>query len=137
MRTKKDTKAVETTAKTEEKKLVECFSLWKHESKNGFYLTGKAVGDSTKLVGFMQYDKTNEKAPDLIVYMQTEKGAKLTKDDKVASLWLQTSKSKKDYFSGLTNENEKLVGFISDEKNEKAPYITVYYKELEEVGLPF
>lgn len=136
MRTKKDTKAVETTAKTEEKKeekkLVECFSLWKHESKNGFYLTGKIVGDSTKLVGFMQNDKTNEKAPDLIVYMQTEKGAKLTKDDKVASLWLQTSKNKKEYFSGLTNENEKLVGFITDGKNEKAPFITVYYKETEE-----
>lgn len=133
MRTKKEeTKAAQTAAKTEEKKLVECFSLWKHESKNGFYLTGKIKDGDTKLVGFIQNGKTNEKAPDLIVYMQTEKGAKLTKDDKVASLWLQTSKSKKDYFSGLTNENEKLVGFISDGKNEKAPYITVYYKELEE-----
>lgn len=34
MRTKKEeTKATETAAKTEEKKLKECFSLWKHETK--------------------------------------------------------------------------------------------------------
>lgn len=133
MRTKKEeTKATETAAKTEEKKLKECFSLWKHESKNGIYLTGKVKEDDTKLVGFMQTDKKNEKAPDLIVYVSGEKGAKLTKDDKIASLWIQTSKNKKDYFTGLTNDNEKLVGFISDGKNEKAPYITVYYKETEE-----
>ena len=80
----------------------------------------------------MQTDKKNEKAPDLIVYVSGEKGAKLTKDDKIASLWIQTSKNKKDYFTGLTNDNEKIVGFISEGKNEKAPYITVYYKETEE-----
>lgn len=137
MRTKKVEAAKAEETKEEKKELKECLSLWKHKSKNGFYLTGIVKEDSTKVVGFMQNDKKNEKAPDLIVYVSGEKGAKLTKDDKIASLWIQTSKAKKDYFTGLTNDNEKLIGFINESKNEKAPYITIYYKELEEIGLPF
>lgn len=129
MRTKKAEAAKAEETKEEKKELKECLSLWKHESKNGFYLTGIVKEDSTKVVGFMQNDKKNEKAPDLIIYVQTDKGAKLTKDDKIASLWIQTSKAKKDYFTGLTNDNEKLIGFINESKNEKAPYITVYFKE--------
>ena len=126
MRTTK--KAVETAKETKEEKkdLKPCLALWKNETKKGVYFTGKTE-DGVKLVGFMQSDKKNEKAPDLTIYIAKE--GKLTKDDKVASLWIQTAKTKKDYFTGLTNENEKLVGFISDGKNEKAPYINVYFKE--------
>ena len=80
----------------------------------------------------MNNDKKNEKQPDLIVYVKPEESAKLTNDDKVASLWINTSKNKKDYFTGLTNDNEKLVGFISDGKNEKAPYLSVYFKGQED-----
>ena len=131
MRTKKAAEE----AKKEEKKqeLKEAFALWKNEGKNGkMYFTGKAKEDDTKLIGFMNTDKKNEKQPDLIVYVKPEESAKLTNDDKVASLWINTSKNKKDYFTGLTNDNEKLVGFISDGKNEKAPYLSVYFKGQED-----
>lgn len=131
MRTSK--KVVEETKKEEKKQeLKEAFALWKNEGKNGkMYLTGKVKEDETKLIAFMNTDKKNEKQPDLIVYVKPDEKTNLTKDDKIASLWIQTSKNKKDYFTGLTNDNEKLVGFISDGKNEKAPYISVYFKEKE------
>lgn len=129
------TKKVAEEAKKEEKKqeLKEAFALWKNEGKNGkMYFTGKTKEDDTKLIAFMNNDKKNEKQPDLIVYVKPEESVKLTNDDKVASLWINTSKNKKDYFTGLTNDNEKLVGFISDSKNEKAPYLSVYFKGQED-----
>ena len=126
------TKKVAEEAKKEEKKLElkEAFALWKNEGKGGkVYFTGKIKDGDAKIIGFMNTNKQNEKQPDLIVYLKPEESAKLTNDDKVASLWINTSKNKKEYFSGLTNDNEKLVGFISDGKNDKAPYLSVYFKE--------
>ena len=116
--------------KTEEKKkfdLEEAFVLWLNKSKESKkeYLTGKDLNDS-KLIGFFNENKSNEKQPDIELYQINKDGKK---GDKVVSLWENESKEGKIYLTGLTNENEKLVGFYGDKKEEKRPYIKGYFKE--------
>lgn len=115
--------------KTEEKKkfdLEEAFVLWLNKSKEGKeYLTGKDLNDS-KLIGFFNENKSNEKQPDIELYQVNKDGKK---GDKVVSLWENESKEGKVYLTGVTNENEKLVAFYGDKKEEKRPYIKGYFKE--------
>lgn len=115
--------------KTEEKKkfdLEEAFVLWLNKSKEGKeYLTGKDLNNN-KLIGFFNENKSNEKQPDIELYQVNKDGKK---GDKVVSLWENESKEGKTYLTGSTNENEKLVGFYGDKKEEKRPYIKGYFKE--------
>lgn len=108
-------------------KLKGCFALWKHTSKNGLeYLSGYTEGKETELVGYFNTKKNNPNEPDIRVYLSTDK-----KEDRVevASLWSSVSEVKgTKYFTGKTNENEKIVAFYGDETNEKAPYISCYFK---------
>lgn len=121
----------EKTTKTNESEvkqpLKEAFVLWKTTAKTGLnYLTGKTTEEKpAKLKAFYNTDKKNPNEPDIRVYIPGEE-----KDIEVASLWENISKvGDKRYFSGKTNEDEKLVGWYKDEKgNEKQPDIRVYYQ---------
>jgi hypothetical protein len=45
-------------------------------------------------------------------------------------LWKQESKAGKTYYSGYTNDKEKVIGFINgDTKEGKYPSIRVYFKQ--------
>ena len=103
------------------------------EKKKGEYLyySGKTSGDeSINLVAFIVKDKKNPKQPDIQIYEQAEKGAEKRE---VATLWKNTSKAGKDYYSGFTNEKEKLIAFINaDTKGGKYPSIRAYYKPVSE-----
>lgn len=117
------------TAKKEEVKqevkLAEAFALWKNTSKAGTeYLKGYDL-HKNKLVGFFNGNKKNPKEPDVRVYSIDAEG---NQEKEVASLWENISKNEKKYLTGSTDEKEKLVGFYSN-KDEKTPYIRVYFKE--------
>ena len=77
---------------------------------------------------FYNEEKTNDKQPDIQLYQEDKKG---NIGDKVVSLWKNESKEGKEYLTGTTNENEKIVAFFGKEKNpeSKIPYITGYFKE--------
>ena len=114
------------TSKTPKSTLKEAFALWENKKGDNVYYTGKtSEEDSIRLVAFINKDKKNPKQPDLQVYEQVEKGKE---KPQVASLWQNESKAGKVYYSGTSNENEKLVAFINeDTQGGKYPSIRVYY----------
>ena len=123
-RKEKDT--MQTTKSTKKSDLKEAFALWENKKGSTTYYTGKTSGDDpVRIVAFINDDKKNPKEPDIRVYEQVEKGQK--KPD-LASLWANKSKAGKEYFSGNTNDNEKLVAFINDDTQDgKYPAIRVYF----------
>lgn len=108
--------------------LEEAFALWETKKGDTVYMTGKTAGDKpVRLVAFINEEKKNPKQPDIQVYIQADKGVKKTQ---VASLWMNTSKAGKEYFSGQDNENKKLVGFVNDDtQGGKYPSLRVYFSE--------
>lgn len=108
--------------------LKEAFALWESKKGDKVYFTGKSAGeDSVRLVAFINEVKKNPNQPDIQIYEQAEKGQK---KNQVASLWLNTSKAGKKYFSGEDNEKQKIVGFVNEDTQDgKYPSIRVYYSE--------
>lgn len=108
--------------------LKEAFALWEKKGAKGVYYSGKTSDPETvNIVGFIAIEKKNEKQPDLRVYVSAEKDAEKVE---LAVLWKQESKAGKTYYSGYTNEKEKLIGFINgDTKDGKYPSIRVYFKQ--------
>ena len=99
------------------------FALWKNKSKDG----KKTYLSSKELIGFYNTKKKNPKEPDLRVYALNEN--KDISKEPVCSLWCNVSeKTKKKYLTGEYN-GKKVVGFIYEGENEKAPYLSVYYRE--------
>ena len=117
------------TSKTSEStktQLKEAFALWENKKGDNTYYTGKTSNDEPiRVVAFINTNKKNPNQPDINVYEQVEKGKE---KPELASLWLNKSKSGKLYYSGTTNDNERLVGFNNqDTQNGKYPSIRVYY----------
>ena len=118
-----------TENKTENKEvqMKEAFALWLHTSKAGNeYLSGscdESIGNA-RLVGYFNTMKKNPKEPDIRIYTLDSEGHQ---DKEVADLWENESKNKTRYLSGTSDEKEKLVGFYGDKKEEKRPYIRVYF----------
>lgn len=108
--------------------LREAFALWEKKKGERVYYTGKTAGDSPiNIVAFVNTDKKSKKQPDINVY---ESGEKDDKKPELASLWKNTSKAGKVYYSGYTNDKEKLVAFINcNTADGKYPAIRVYYKD--------
>ena len=107
--------------------LAEAFALWVHKSKAGNeYLSGLTTAENgnVRLVGYFNTNKKNPKEPDIRVYSLNDEG---NQDIEVADLWENVSKQDTRYLSGSTNDKEKLVGFYGDKKEEKRPYIRVYF----------
>lgn len=107
--------------------LTEAFALWLHKSKaNNEYLSGLTTSENgdVRLVGYFNTNKKNPKEPDIRVYSLNDEG---NQDLEVADLWENISKQETRYLSGTTNDKEKLVGFYGDKKEEKKPYIRVYF----------
>ena len=113
---------------TNNKDLKEAFALWEKKGAKGVYYSGKTSDpEPVNIVGFITTEKKNEKQPDLLVYVSAEKDAEKVE---LAVLWKQESKSGKTYYSGYTNEKEKLIAFINgDTKGGKYPTIRVYFKQ--------
>lgn len=123
MRTKTET--VKTEETKEKFNLTECFVLWLNEAKSKKeYLKGH-LQDGTKIVGFFN-EKEDTKEPKLRIYTFTDKGEI---DLEVISLWESTSQKGNVYLSGKTNDDEKIIAYYGDKKEEKRPYIRGYYKE--------
>ncbi len=108
--------------------LKEAFALWEKKKGDKVYYSGKTSGENpVNIVAFIATVKKNPNQPDIQVYESTEKG-----EDKneIASLWQHKSKAGKLYYSGNTNEKEKLIAFINgDTKGGKYPAIRVYFKQ--------
>ena len=117
---------MKTSTSTTKEQLKEAFALWENKKGDSVYYTGKTSDDKpVRVVAFINDSKKNPKEPDIRVYEQVEKGQK--KPD-LASLWESKSKAGKVYFSGSTNDNEKLIAFINDDtKDGKYPAIRVYF----------
>ena len=119
--------SIKETKKERGDQLTEAFALWLHTSKSGNeYLSGtvsEALGN-TRIVGYFNTMKKNPKEPDVRIYNLDSEG---NQDKEIADLWENTSKAEKRYLSGLSDEKEKLVGFYGDKKEEKRPYIRVYF----------
>ena len=117
---------MKTSTSTTKEQLKEAFALWENKKGDSIYYTGKTSDDKpVRVVAFINDSKKNPKEPDIRVYEQVEKGQK--KPD-LASLWESKSKAGKVYFSGSTNDNEKLVAFINDDtQGGKYPSIRVYF----------
>lgn len=117
---------MKTSTSTTKEQLKEAFALWENKKGDSIYYTGKTSDDKpVRVVAFINDSKKNPKEPDIRVYEQVEKGQK--KPD-LASLWESKSKAGKVYFSGSTNDNEKLIAFINDDtKDGKYPAIRVYF----------
>lgn len=117
----------------EKKDLKQAFALWKQKSKDGktTYFSGSA-NTGIKIKGFYNLKKQNPKEPDLRVYA-VDGNNKLSKEA-IASLWCNVSKKESKYFTG-TYDGCKVVGFLNKSDNEKAPAISVYFREdVEEVA---
>lgn len=120
------------TSKTSQKNinsdLKEAFALWEKKKGDRVYYTGKTDGaDPINLVAFVNVDKKSDKQPDINVYESGEKG---DKKPELVTLWKNTSKAGKTYFSGYTNEKEKIIAFINgDTQDGKYPSIRAYYKK--------
>ena len=108
--------------------LKEAFALWEHKKGDVTYYTGKTSGDDAiSVVAFIEVSKKNPKQPDIRVYEQAEKGEEKRE---LASLWKNESKAGKTYYSGYTNDKERLIAFINgDTKEGKYPTIRAYYKQ--------
>lgn len=116
------------TKKEEKKKfdLEEAFVLWLNTSKeNKEYYKGYDLNKNS-IIGFNVENKTNEKQPDIELFSVDKEGKK---SEKVVSLWKNTSKEDKEYLTGLTNENERIVAFFGEKEDTKRPYIKGYFKE--------
>ena len=125
----KTTKKVETKKEEVKKEMKEICILWEHTTDNDVtYLSGNLSEDLgyKKLIAFYNFPKQNEKAPDINVFTLDDENKR---DTKVISLWNQTSKQGVKYLSGLTNENENVVGFFNSSDDVKQPKIKVYLKE--------
>lgn len=106
--------------------LEELFVLWSKTSKNGLdYLSGQTT-DKHQLVGYYNSTKKNPKEPDIRVYLLDEDNKQ---DHEVCSLWTTESKNGTEYFSGTTDEKEKVVAFYGDKENPKRPIIKVYVEK--------
>ena len=115
-----------TTEGKKEFKMEQALAMWKQKSKSGKdYFTGTAFGKK-KLVGFYNGKKKNPKEPDIRIYGIDGEGK--AESEEFVSLWVNVSKNGKKYLSGKLGE-KKIVGFINDGKNEKAPYFSCYYSE--------
>lgn len=134
MATKKSLKKATETATQETKReftLKEFFALWKNESpKTGnAYFTGKITSEDyefSKLIAFQNSKKQNPKEPDLRVYLVNEAGER--EKEEFLSLWINATESGKKYFSGKFDEH-RIVGFISDNTENKRPAIRVYFSD--------
>lgn len=105
--------------------LQECFVLWRKVSdKKMEYFTGKDF-NGNKIIAFNN-EKTKDNQPDIRIYSVKEDG---TRDIEIITLWKNTFKSGSEGYSGLTNENEKLICFIGDINKELRPYIRGYFKK--------
>lgn len=116
-----------TSTKNTNSDLKEAFALWEKKKGNNVYYSGKTAGDEAiNVVAFITETKKSEKQPDMNIYESTDKGEERVQ---LATLWKNTSKAGKTYYSGYTNEKEKLIAFINgDTKDGKYPSIRVYYK---------
>lgn len=114
--------------KEKKESLKEVFSLWERESKKGLdYLSGLTSDELGKksLVAYYNKDKKNPKEPDVRVYVSSDDPKQ--EDKEVASLWSNVSKNNTQYYTGMTDDNERIVGFMNtSKKNEKEPDIRVY-----------
>lgn len=121
-------KIIENKKENENKsELKELFALWKKEStKNTVYYTGNLTIDNKKhdIVVFAN-NKTNDKQPDYRIYLNDENKKS---DDSIISLWKTTAKSGLNYYSGLDNENKKVIAFNNNKSNDFQPDIVGYYK---------
>ena len=117
----------ENNTEKKEVKLTEAFILWLHKSKSGNeYLSGKtdeSIGNA-RIVGYFNTMKKNPKEPDIRIYTLDSEGHQ---DKEIADLWENEGKNKTRYLSGTSDEKEKLVGFYGDKKEDKKPYIRVYF----------
>lgn len=117
------------TKKEESKEnLKEIFALWERQSKKGLdYLSGLTSDELGKksLVAYYNKDKKNPKEPDIEVYASGEDTKQ--EDKKVATLWSNVSKNNTEYYTGITDDKERIIGFMNlSKKNEKEPDIRVY-----------
>lgn len=108
--------------------LKEAFALWEKKKGDKVYYTGKTAGDEPiNIVAFVNVDKKSEKQPDINIYESGEKG---DKKPELVTLWKNTSKAGKTYYSGYTNDKERIIAFINgDTQDGKYPTIRAYYKE--------
>ena len=108
--------------------LKEAFALWEKKKGDRIYYTGKTAGnDPINLVAFVNTNKKNEKQPDINIYESCKKDEK---KPEIATLWKNKSKAGKTYYSGYTNDKEKIIAFINGNTTEgKYPAIRVYYKD--------
>lgn len=114
----------ETKVEKEKFNLDEVFSLWKKQSKDGKdYLTG-TTKDGARIIGFINDKKDN--TPKVRIYSTKEDGSR---EEEIIALWESISKQDNLYLSGLTNENEKIIAFYSNNKENNRPYIKGYYKK--------
>lgn len=121
--------ATKTTETKKEFKLTQAFALWKNQSKDKktTYFTG-GTDDGRKITAFYNTHKKNPKEPDMRIYAVEGEKRELSKEP-ICSLWCNVSeKTKKKFLTGSYN-GKKVIGFINDGKNEKAPYLSVYYRE--------
>lgn len=134
MATKKSLKKTTETATQEVKReftLKEFFALWKNTGKKSgeVYFRGKITSEEyefSKLIAFQNSKKQNPKEPDLRVYLVNEAGEK--EKEEFLSLWINATENGKKYFSGKFDE-KRIVGFISDNTDNKRPAIRVYFSD--------
>lgn len=109
---------------TEQKKefnMEQVFAVWKHKAK-----TGKTFLSGTGIIGFYNTNKKNPKEPDVRFY-ETDREGK-AKKAVYCSMWSNKSeKTGKTYLSGKLDDGTRVVGFVYQGTNEKAPYLSVYY----------
>ena len=117
---------MKTTKTTEEVKekfdLQEAFVLWRKESKGTTYFTGFDL-NKNKMVAFENVKKKNDKEADFRVYYEDKEGKR--EERSCCGLWYSESKKGNKFLTGKTNEDEKIIAFIGDEK-----YYSVFLKEL-------
>lgn len=120
------TKKKEETKEVKKSELQECVVLWLRESKAGKqYLAGHDFNNNNVLAYFNE--TTNEKQPFIRVFALDENNKK---SDEIITLWRATSLKGENYLSGYTDEQEKVIGFYTNNKeNEKLPYVRIYFKD--------
>ena len=120
---KKDVKETE----KERGELKEILALWTKTSKDGLeYLSGSLSDEKKYLVGYFNTNKKNPKEPDIRIYILDDEGKQ---DHEICSLWSYESKKGVEYFTGITDENEKVVAFYGDRNNTTRPLIRVYMEK--------
>lgn len=123
--------ATKTVEKKQEFTMQEVFALWKKDSKKGEpYFTGKSA-EGVYLRGFFNTNKKNPKEPDLRVYINNDGLEK----EPLISMWCNVSANGKKYLTGKIGK-QRVVGFINEGKNDKAPYVRCYLSEDKQQKLP-